>query len=158
MHKIELLAIQFRNAIESAIRAGDPDIVSDICFSEFPEGCCGDACDLLAQYLLDHYIKTYYVCGTFADKPSAGIQSHAWLLTEDDFIIDITGDQFREDPRFLFYDCPVYFGEEDSFHKLFDNEDLEIRESVELSNINMFAQFRLVELYKSICKYLASPP
>jgi len=158
MHNIELLAHRFRNAIESGISASDPDIVTDICFSQFPEGCCGDASELLAQFLLDHNIKTYYVCGTYGDESFENMQSHAWLLTEDFMIVDITGDQFRNDSRFFFYKHSVYYGKDDAFHKLFDGEDREIRESSGLSNLEIFAQIRLVELYKSICKYLESPP
>ena len=36
--------------------------------------------------------------------------------------IDITGDQFRFNPLFNMYNNPVYVGEIDSFHKMFEYE------------------------------------
>lgn len=51
----------FREAMDKAKAAGDLDF--DSTFRRFPNGCCGDTCDLLAEYLLQHGVKTNYVCG-----------------------------------------------------------------------------------------------
>ena len=157
MHQVEILARQFRNAIEAAICAGDPKVIEDICFSKFPTGCCGDASSLLGQFLLDHNILTYYVCGTYRDKSFENEQSHAWLLTDDQAIVDITGDQFHMDSRFQFYDIQVYYGKEDAFHKLFRVGYFDIREYKGLVEFDLFTQIRLVDLYKKICEYLEYP-
>ena len=157
MHDVEVLARKFRNAIDAAIREGDPVISKDACFSRFPIGCCGDACDLLGQFLLDHNIRTYYVCGTYRDGVFENTQSHAWLLTEEDVIIDITGDQFHTDSNFLCYNYRVYYGKEDDFHKLFDVGYFDIYEYKGLVEFDLFAQIRLVGLYRKICEYLEYP-
>ena len=106
--RIENLGIQFRNAIEKAQINGERDEINY--FRNFPRGCCGDTCDLLSHYLLESGISTRYVCGTFYGKTTDKFQSHAWLLYKDRVIIDITGDQFKYDADFLYYDKCVYVG------------------------------------------------
>ncbi|MFR8113520.1 hypothetical protein [Faecalibacterium sp.] len=61
LDKIKVLATSFRGAIEIAKDAGEFD--NDFAFPRFPKGCCGDTSDLLAEYLVQHDIYTYYVCG-----------------------------------------------------------------------------------------------
>lgn len=50
---------------------------------------------MLAQFLLENGIRTYYVCGEYRDGSFENFRSHAWLLANNQIIIDITGDQFR---------------------------------------------------------------
>ena len=69
LDKIKVLATSFRGAIEIAKDAGEFD--NDFAFPRFPKGCCGDTSDLLAEYLAQQDIYTYYVCG------QKGTQSHA---------------------------------------------------------------------------------
>ena len=53
----------------------------DVAFKNFPLGCCGGTCYLLAEYLLhEHSIETIYVCGTYKE------QSHAWLVVKNELI------------------------------------------------------------------------
>jgi hypothetical protein len=54
---------KFRQAIEAAKENGE--FIRDIVFRDFPSGCCGDASDLLAEYLLHDDIKTKYICGSY---------------------------------------------------------------------------------------------
>lgn len=69
------LACEFKAAM---VRARDEGcFCNDIVFRNFPRGCCGDTCCLLAEYLLEHGIDTVYVCGSEQD------QSHAWLVIKD---------------------------------------------------------------------------
>lgn len=152
MKNIKLLANQFRTAIDMARDAGEFD--KDFSFSKFPRGCCGDASDLLAQFLLENSITTDYVCGTYSDGSFEGIWSHAWLLTSRHTIIDITGDQFKYNPVFLNYDNPVYIGVKDDFHKLFVVNDRDIRKTNGLPALGGFCLPRLNELYMNINKYL----
>ena len=72
------LAYRFKEAIVQAYEAGRFD--NDITFCNFPRGCCGDTCDLLAEYLRNFGIETVYVCGSELD------QSHAWLVIKDSSI------------------------------------------------------------------------
>ena len=72
------LAYRFKAAIVQAWEAGRFN--GDIAFYKFPRGCCGDTCDLLAEYLLTFGVETVYVCGSELD------QSHAWLVIKDNRI------------------------------------------------------------------------
>jgi hypothetical protein len=130
------------------------DFNKDIIFYRFPHGCCGDISDLLAQYLLDNGIMKYYVCGNYYyDDQTQNAQSHAWLWTEDKTIIDITGDQFKNDSDFLNYDVAVYVGPMDEFHKLFEVEERDVHKNVGLNALGDICQPRLSELYRKIMKY-----
>lgn len=152
MRKIVQLATEFREAIDLAFEAGEFD--SDIIFRSFPRGCCGDASDLLAQYLLENGIKTTYVCGTYWGEPEENGQSHAWLVTGRYTIIDITGDQFKRNPTFLNYDNPVYVGRKDKFHGLFEVEDRDVYEHHGINALGSACRPRLWDLYKKTVKYI----
>ena len=65
MRNIEVLATQFRDAIEAAWDAGEFERKDRL--SGFPRGCCDDASDLLAQFLLDNGIRTRIIYGTHRD-------------------------------------------------------------------------------------------
>lgn len=56
MKDITSLANKFREALDLARDSGEFD--RDISFYDFPRGCCGDASDLLAQFLLEHGVRT----------------------------------------------------------------------------------------------------
>ena len=49
---LEGLVYEFRAAIDQANAQGE--FAFDQFFLRFPCGCCGDASELLAQYLLEH--------------------------------------------------------------------------------------------------------
>ncbi len=149
----ELLKIvsEFRQAIDKAMSKGEFE--EDICFNNFPIGCCGDTADLLGQYLLTHGIKTKYVCGHYGEDESNEL-SHAWLLLDDDIIIDITGDQFKENPVFN-YSTPLYIGPCDEFHAMFKVEPIrDIRAVTYVSELGPFCAPRLGGLYAKIIKYI----
>lgn len=149
MDNIMQLVKQFRDAIDSAKAAGE--FQKDYSFYNFPRGCCGDTCDLLAQFLLEHGIKTYYVWGIYNQ------QTHAWLLTEGHSIIDITGDQFKDKPEFSNYDKSVYIGAETDFHKLFKIQQGNIRENKGLDGLAGMCRSRLKILYHKIREYISLP-
>lgn len=146
------LVQNFRDAIDEAKANGEFN--DDISFHKFPCGCCGDASDLLAEFLLKNDIETYYVCGTYRDGSFDEMQSHAWLKTEDGMIIDITGDQFRYDPNFMNYSKPVYIGEIDAFHRLFEVENRDVKKNYGLKPSENRCQQRLYELYNTIMKHI----
>ena len=147
MEQIRFLAEQFRNAIEQAKENDEKD--SLYFFQRFPSGCCGDASDLLAQYLSDNGIKTFQVRGDFCEPE---LQSHAWLSTENNIVIDITDDQFKHNRIYNYFDIPVYVGGESDFHKMFQNRDFYY--DCELQNICGDSKCRLINLYRKILKYV----
>lgn len=150
MDRIESLATEFRQAIEDAINFGEFD--DDINFRRFPSGCCGYASDLLAKYLYQNNITTWYISGVYKKED----QQHTWLQTEDMLIIDITGDQFKKHFGVLNYDKKVYVGEIDSFHRIFKTQDPII--GYQEPTIDWFGetqqQLRFRERYEIIAKYL----
>lgn len=154
MNRLIQLVTQFRQAIDNAKNAAE--FTHDFSFSKFPRGCCGDASDLLAQFLLDQGIKTYYVCGTYYGNSTEDIQTHAWLLTNKNTIIDITGDQFKFSSTFLNYNKAIYVGKMDDFHKLFEFENRDVHENTGICNLGSMCQHRLFELYRIILTYLAN--
>ena len=152
MEEIKRLVKQFRDAIDKARDSGDFD--NDFSFDKFPLGCCGDTSELLAQFLLENGIRTSYVCGMYNHSLFENSQSHAWLLTDNHTIIDITGDQFKDDPYLLNYDKSVYIGAKDDFHRLFKVEDRSIHETFGLDTLGGMCQPRLYDLYYKITKYI----
>ena len=144
MDKIYELAKKYRNAIEEAKEEGE--FIKDVRFCQFPSGCCDDACDLLAQYLLEHGIRTHQVLGAYRDGIFENNTGHAWLI-KGKIIIDITGDQFRYDRIFLNFNEPVYVGRENEFYRLFERDRI-------CENIDIKSNVRLYNLYKTISKYL----
>lgn len=153
MENIRLLVEQFRKAIEKAQQNGEIDELEF--FKRFPKGCCGNASNFLGHFLLQNGIESYYIYGCC---PSSDItenpQSHAWLLLEDDTIIDITGDQFKDDFHFLNYNHPIYIGKTDDFHKLFNCDIRDKRKSVPIEKLYIFNMQMFSDIYKKIIKYL----
>ena len=113
------LVTKFRKAVECARNEGA--LEENQILSRFPNGCCGIISSLLAKYLSDNGIYSYEVSGTFRNDNHEETQSHAWLMLEDNTIIDITGDQFKNNPIFLYYSEKVYVGPMNKFHELFED-------------------------------------
>lgn len=153
MNNVGILASKFRNAINSAISAGEFN--DNFPFNHFPLGCCGEASDLLSHFLLENDVITHDVFGNYIYDSNKSFQHHAWLITDDDnIIIDITGDQFKDNPFFLKYDKKVYVGLEDDFHKLFEIESKNINENSASTKSSVSLPSELRELYNIIIKYI----
>ena len=140
----------FRYGIESALKEGC--FSEDISFSHFPSGCCGDAADLLGQYLLDYGIQTKRVCGIHGYGDERNPQTHAWLQYGN-IVIDITGDQFFNRSEFHFYNNPVYVGPMDQMHSTFSVYVGNVRDIVDLSSLGANVAPRLLRLYRTIVSH-----
>lgn len=146
-NKVLILVNKFRYAIDKLVQEGC--LSGDVAFNDFPRGCCGDASALLARYLLEHNVKTYYIS---AERGVEGNwESHAWLSTsnpyfQDDYLlIDITIDQYKDN------NSSIYVGANDEFHKLF--EIVKVIESDKTEFNNIF-DWRLRAIYNRIIKIL----
>ena len=114
--------------------------------SNFPGGCCDDSCDLLAYYLYTTYkIRTRQGVGTYRDNDPNNTTGHAWLIMDDNSIIDITGDQFRYCAG---YTDEVYVGTETLFYKKLERKQIQ-------DNYDITQDFRLWNDYQIIMSYLA---
>ncbi len=149
---IQSLVTRFRQAIDAAKDAGE--FSNDFIFHRFPRGCCGDAAELLGEYLLENGIRSTYVCGMcYFDDPEEGTQSHAWLFVEG-LIADITGDQFSDRSSYYHYNVPDYYGPCDDFHNLFEVENRDVYPFMGLERYNPICRDRLLELYQIIMRYI----
>lgn len=111
---------RFRNAIEEAKNAGAFDFKDRMHL--FPRGCCDDTCDLFGCYLEEKGIHTMQLIKVYKPYDPEEKCNHAVLLLEDETIIDLTGDQFNQQP--------VYVGMEDAFYMSLEFE--EIRENYDI--------------------------
>lgn len=113
--------------------------------SNFPSGCCDDSCDLLAYYLYITYnIRTKQGNGEYCNNNFYNITNHAWLVMDDDTIIDITGDQFRFCAG---YTKEVYVGKENSFYKRLEEKRI-------YENYDITQSARLWNDYQIIMRYM----
>jgi hypothetical protein len=86
--------------------------------SNFPIGCCDDACDLLWYYLKNNYnfrIERYN--GFYDDGVPENKFNHEWLVV-DGFVIDITFKQLN----WIIRSCDdIYIGDGAIYNDIFDN-------------------------------------
>lgn len=130
------IAFYFREAIIAAKTNGEFNFRDRM--HRFPGGCCDDTCDLLGFYLREKYrIHTSQRNGYY----EAEMTNHAWLITDDLIIIDITGDQFYGAWK------SVYVGQEVGTYK-------KLSRIITQDNFDIRKQSRLWDDYNIILKYL----
>ena len=108
-----------------------------------------------------YWAITYYrmefaqiMCGQHYTEDYGCDASHAWLMLENNMIIDITGDQFSGKPAFLNYSKKAYVGKMDAFHKLFVVEKYDVRKTVSLYDLGCLDPARLPRIYNIIMEYI----
>ena len=140
------LVKSYRDAIEQAHKK------NRFCkwpFNQFPEACCGQASDILARFLGEQGIYTKVVSGSDSNT------THAWLVLDDSILQkniqraeEATDyEEVNKMNRILegygYNNIPIYIGEMDDFHNLFDiNSINEFRNDDKLDNI-----YRIVQQY-----------
>lgn len=85
------LASEFRHALEVVASKGEYGRLS--LFAGFPRGCCTFASDLLAEYLIENGIERERI-QILNSQASKGYDTHCWLMIDNMYYLDITGDQF----------------------------------------------------------------
>lgn len=123
------IAESFRRAIELAGHDPNNNNINNCYFKHFPTGTCDDTCYMLAKYLSGETklnISIYYVQGDY--YINGDFYTHAWLeildndsshdLSKYSYIVDITGDQFKDKTISLNNDTPAYVGPANGFYKL----------------------------------------
>lgn len=125
-------------------------------FNDFPNACCGDASDLLAQYLKENYDKRcqyQYVYGVYRYDDFENIFGHAWLMIDRKIIVDITSDQrqFQNSEIFPQNACvPCFVAEESKFHSLFEIEPSQCRNFYGIDAMGDYTYTRLKAIYDII--------
>lgn len=114
------LACKFRKAMDLAYTNGK--FSNNIELQRFPRGSCGIASCFLGEYLMENDITTRYINRTYYyGNTSFDKQAHTWLEVNQCLIVDITGDQFKNNPILMNYDIPVYVGDYNEFYNLFES-------------------------------------
>lgn len=143
-------AVAFRQAIMAAKEDGKFSFKDRMI--SFPKGCCDDTVDLFAHYLYLYFgIISERIDGTYYDLDPWNNCSHSWLEING-WVVDLTGDQFKNDSTFLRYDKEVYVGEIDAFHSLF--EEYRRVEFCGIEDLSENCWERMYSLYNIILKYL----
>ena len=94
------LASEFRHALESVVDKHQYGRLTML--QSFPNGCCTYASDLLAEYLIENGIHRERI-QSLNSESDKGYFSHCWLLIDDMYCLDITGDQFNAKALFKKY-------------------------------------------------------
>ena len=87
--------------------------------NNFPHDCCDDTADLFTHYLYQNFgIDSIGVDGEYYDSVLKKIM---WALMAGNrwWLVDLTGDQFNNDPSVLIKAEAVYVGKMDDFHRQF---------------------------------------
>lgn len=152
--KIKHLSSRFRRGIEIA---HEGRLFRKQPFIDFPNACCGDAPDLLAQYLMDNdsdqCIRCKIVYGTYRYDDFDNKFGHSWLVVDDTYIVDIAADQRQfKNERIFPQDAvqPCYVGISSEFHSMFEIEPFQCREFYGLRNYGEYSYQRMKELYDTI--------
>ena len=153
---IRNLAIQFRQGIEYAIECGAiTPRNTRTTLPQFPRGCCEIASDLLAEYFLENGIVTHSVHGEYCFDYYENKYPHTWLETKDGYIIDITADQFQNQPGFEKAELSsCYVGRGSVVHGLFDSDRRIDPDFSGLCFYNEAYQEMLIPMYRIIKEYL----
>lgn len=146
--KLSELVLSFRNAIENAINNNE-----NIFNNSFPAGCCGDASDLLSQFLIDNDIgPIIYENRTYYSNNEDNGKAHTWLIVYN-LVVDITGDQFKNLNTPLHNEIPVYIGPKNDFYNIFNYEDGSYHYHNGL-NASWSNYHELCDWYRIILKYI----
>jgi len=112
--------------------------------SNFPGGCCDDASDLLAYYLLEKYnIHTEQGNGVYRDDNPEHTTNHAWLILNGESYIDITATQFMFCGAFT---KDVYVGKLFYFYE--ELEDVKIYRNCDITqNERLWKDYQIIKEY-----------
>ena len=153
IREIRQLASQFRSAADNAFE--QDAFGQEYPFDRFPEECCDDMCDLFGQLLFERNIAVFKVRGIYRYDNWEHKYPHVWLQLEDETIIDLTGDQYCDDPLMLNYSNPCFVGRASEFHALFPEEDLQTTPFYGINNyVDENARQRLWKLYNTILTFM----
>lgn len=151
--EIKYWAARFRTGAEKAHEQG---LFRTQSFNDFPNACCGDAPELVAQYLMENYDRdSKYQCvyGNFRYDDFDNFFGHSWLVVNDCIIVDITADQrqFRNARIFPQNACvPCFVGRHSDFHLRFEIEPSQCRDFYGIETMGDYTFARLNALYDII--------
>ncbi len=150
---LDYLAHRFRRGIEIVHQQ---ELLCTFPFSNFPNACCGDVPELLAQYMIDNgvdrFAKLETVYGTYRFDNFDGIYGHQWLEV-DGIIVDICADQKQFKQSNIFPQDAViacFVGTKSDFHSLFEDDPVQRRSFNGLIGLGKDAYERMKPIYDTI--------
>jgi hypothetical protein len=147
-------ANRFRQAIEKAKAAGEfiPQIFKQERMNIFPYDCCDDTADLFTHYLYHEFgIDSIRVDGEYYDNNIGYVFGHSWQETEG-WVVDLTGDQFNDNPYVRIKTVPIYVGKTNGFYGQFEIRRQE--HSCGIECLGDDCRDRMYDLYDKITRYL----
>ena len=156
MTREELLfeATRFRRAIEKAKAAGEftPQQFKPERINNFPYDCCDETADLFTHYLYHEFgTDSIRINASYYDKRLKRDCYHDWQET-DGWLVDLTGDQFENDPSIPIKAESIYVGKMDSFHRQFEIRWQEHSCGIECLGSGCWG--RMYGLYNAIMKHV----
>ena len=152
--EIKYWALRFRTGVETAHKNR---LFKSQPFNDFPNACCGDAPELLAQYLIDNDLNQKINCrivyGTYRYDDFDNFFGHSWLVVNEGIIVDITADQRQFKDKNIFPQNaiqPCFVETNSEFHSMFEIVPVQCREFYGLRNLGDYAYKRMKELYDII--------
>ena len=143
------LASKFRRALEMVATKREYGRLS--LFASFPKGCCTYTSDLLAEYLIENGIQRDRI-QVLNGRASKGFDTHCWLMIDDMYYLDITGDQFSNKPNYKKYspihDC-CFVPRDTYFFERFANENLNYSNNVGINTYSGDTSYKLQVVYNA---------
>ena len=143
------LSSKFRRALELVVEKGEYGRLT--LFASFPKGCCTYTSDLLAEYLIENGIQRERI-QVLNGRANKGYDTHCWLMIDDMYYLDITGDQFSNKPNYKKYspipDC-CFVPKETDFFERFINKNLNSSCNVGINTYSGDASFKLQDVYNA---------
>lgn len=144
------LASEFRRALKIVASKREYGRLS--IFSVFPNGCCTYASDLLAEFLMKNGIERARI-KVLNSESSRGHYTHCWLMLDDMYYLDITGDQFSNKAYFKKYspipDC-CFVRRDTYFFERFANKNLTCSHNVGINTYSGDTSCKLQVVYNAI--------
>ena len=141
------LASDFRRALKLVATKGEYGRLS--LFASFPKGSCTYTSDLLAEYLIENGIQRERI-QVLNSRASKGYDTHCWLMIDDMYYLDITGDQFSNKPNYKKYspipDC-CFVPRDTYFFERFTNENLNCSHNVGINTYSGDTSYKLQVVY-----------
>lgn len=143
------LATEFRHALDIVATKGEYGRLS--LFAHFPNGCCTYTSDLLAEYLIDNGIQRERI-QVLNSNASKCYDTHCWLMIDNMYYLDITGDQFSNKPNYKEYspirDC-CFVPKDTYFFERFANKSLKSSCNVGISTYSGDVSEKLKIVYEA---------
>lgn len=151
IYEIKFLAQKFRKALEKAF---PPHNGEKYPFDRFPKECCDDVSDLFGQFLFERNEFVWKAFGKYYPDSGESPYPHVWIKLENGTVVDLTGDQYKDNPTMLNYNNPCYVGQPNQLHQLFLSDEVRYEPYYGIDNyINDIVSKRLWAIYNKVMQY-----